>query len=167
MPHTCAPTRSQRQAPSKRAGQSRFARIAPNWCSSPTRSLLYGWASGATRTHSSDSRLGTTGHGRRDSRLGTLDMAAEPSNSAIADALDELGDLYELDGAIVHRVLAYRTAAKVVRDSPVSVAALTREGRVTELAGIGTTLEEKIRALLDTGDIPAAVKLRERFPPGL
>jgi DNA polymerase (family 10) len=89
------------------------------------------------------------------------------SNGAIADALDELGDLYELDGAVVHRVLAYRTAAKVVRDSPVSVAALTREGRVTELAGIGATLEEKIRALLDTGDIPAAVKLRERFPPGL
>src|SRR5580704_7966495 len=101
------------------------------------------------------------------------DIAAYPSgvtstsNGAIADALDELGDLYELDGAVVHRVLAYRTAAKVVRDSPVSVAALTREGRVTELAGIGATLEEKIRALLDTGDIPAAVKLRERFPPGL
>jgi DNA polymerase (family X) len=89
------------------------------------------------------------------------------SNGAIADALDELGDLYELDGAVIHRVLAYRNAAKVVRDAPVSVAALTRERRVTELAGIGATLEEKIRALIETGEIPAAVKLRERFPPGL
>ena len=87
------------------------------------------------------------------------------SNGEIADALDELGDLYELDGAVIHRVLAYRTAAKVVRDAPVSVAALTREGRVTELAGIGATLEQKIRALIETGEIPAAVKLRERFPP--
>jgi len=89
------------------------------------------------------------------------------SNGVIADALDELGDLYELDGAVIHRVLAYRNAAKAVRDAPVSVAALTLDGRVTELAGIGATLEEKIRALLETGDIPAAVKLRERFPAGL
>ena len=48
---------------------------------------------------------------------------------------DELGDLYELDGAVVHRVLAYRNAAKAVRDAPVSVAALTREGKVTSLPG--------------------------------
>ena len=47
----------------------------------------------------------------------------ELSNAAIADALEELGDLYELDGAIVHRVLAYRGAAKTVREAPVSVAA--------------------------------------------
>jgi len=90
-----------------------------------------------------------------------------PSNGVIADALDELGDLYELDGAVIHRVLAYRNAARVVRDAPTSVAALTIEGRVTELAGIGATLEQKILALIETGEIPAAVKLRERFPPGL
>jgi DNA polymerase (family 10) len=86
---------------------------------------------------------------------------------AIAAAFDELGDLYELDGAVVHRVLAYRNAARSVRDAPVSVAALAREGRVTELAGVGKTLEEKILALLETGTIPAMEKLRAKFPPGL
>jgi DNA polymerase (family 10) len=91
----------------------------------------------------------------------------DPSNAQIAIAFDELGDLYELDGAIVHRVVAYRNAAKAVRDAPVSVAAMTREGRVTELPGIGKTLEEKIRALIDTGTIPAAEKLRAKFPSGL
>jgi DNA polymerase (family 10) len=88
------------------------------------------------------------------------------SNTAIAAAFDELGDLYELDGAIIHRVVAYRNAAKAVREAPVSVAALTREGRVTELPGIGKTLEEKITALLETGSIPAVEKLRAKFPPG-
>jgi DNA polymerase (family 10) len=92
---------------------------------------------------------------------------SDPTNMAIADALDELGDLYELDGAVIHRVLAYRNAAKAVRDAPVSVAGLARAGTVTEIAGIGATLEEKILALIETGDIPAAVKLRQRFPPGL
>jgi DNA polymerase (family 10) len=91
----------------------------------------------------------------------------ELSNTTIADALEELGDLYELDGAIVHRVLAYRGAAKSVRDSSVSVAELAREGRATELPGIGATLQEKIRALVEDGSIPAAEKLRAKFPPGL
>ncbi|HEX4188412.1 MAG TPA: DNA polymerase/3'-5' exonuclease PolX [Solirubrobacteraceae bacterium] len=91
----------------------------------------------------------------------------ELSNAAIADALEELGDLYELDGAIVHRVLAYRTAAKSVRDAPVSVAALAREGRASELPGIGATLQEKILALVSDGQIPAAEKLRAKFPAGL
>jgi DNA polymerase (family 10) len=91
----------------------------------------------------------------------------DPSNAAIAAAFDELGDLYELDGAVVHRVLAYRNAAKAVRDAPMSVSVLTREGRVTTLPGIGKTLEEKLVALLDTGTIPAAEKLRAKFPPGL
>ena len=91
----------------------------------------------------------------------------DPSNAAIADLFDELGDLYELDGAVVHRVLAYRNGAKSVREAPRSVAAMTREGKVTELPGIGRTLEEKIEALLETGTIPAVEKLRARIPAGL
>jgi DNA polymerase (family 10) len=94
-------------------------------------------------------------------------MAGELSNSAIADALEELGNLYELDGAIVHRVLAYRSGARTVREAPVSVAALAREGRATELAGVGETLQEKILALAETGTIPAMEKLRAKVPPGL
>src|ERR1700684_1707253 len=89
-----------------------------------------------------------------------------PSNTAIADALDELGDLYELRGAGVHRVVAYHNAAKVVRDAPQSVAALTLAGRVTELPGIGATLEQKIKDLIETGELPPPVKLRALFPPG-
>jgi DNA polymerase (family 10) len=92
---------------------------------------------------------------------------ADPTNSQIAEALDELGDLYELDGAIVHRVVAYRNAAKAVRDASVSISALARAGRATELPGIGATIQEKVVALADEGAIPAAVKLRAKFPPGL
>src|SRR5947209_11353989 len=93
--------------------------------------------------------------------------ARDPTNAEIAAALDELGDLYELDGAIIHRIVAYRNAAKAVREAPVSVAALAREGRATELAGIGPTIQEKVLALAGEGTIPAAAKLRSKFPPGL
>ena len=92
---------------------------------------------------------------------------AEVTNARIAAAFDELADLYELDGAVQYRVLAYRNAAKAVRESSVSVSALAREGRATEIPGIGATLQEKLRALHATGDIPAAQKLRDKYPTGL
>jgi DNA polymerase (family 10) len=89
------------------------------------------------------------------------------TNAEIAAALEELGVLYELDGAVKYRVLAYSTAAKAIRESPVSVADLAAEGRATEIPGVGKTLAEKIDALIETGDIPAAVKLKAKFPPTL
>src|SRR5579872_221821 len=91
----------------------------------------------------------------------------EPTNTEIAAALDELGDLYELDGAVIHRIVAYRNAAKAIREAPVSVTALAREGRATELAGVGQIIQEKVLALANTGEIPTLVKMRAKFPPGL
>ena len=89
------------------------------------------------------------------------------TNAEIAAALEELGVLYELDGAVKYRVLAYGTAAKAIRESPVSVTDLAAAGRTTEIPGVGKTLAEKIDALLETGEIPAAVKLKAKFPPTL
>lgn len=95
------------------------------------------------------------------------ETAPDLPNAQIAELFDELGDLYELDGAVIHRVLAYRNAAKAVRDATRSVATLTRAGTVTTLPGIGKTLEEKLVALVETGTIPALDRLRAQFPPGL
>jgi DNA polymerase (family X) len=89
------------------------------------------------------------------------------TNAEIAAAFDELGVLYQLDGAVKYRVLAYSTAAKAIRESPVSVADLAAAGRATEVPGVGKTLAEKIDALVETGEIPAAVKLKAKFPPTL
>ena len=92
---------------------------------------------------------------------------ADLTNAQIADAFEELADLYELDGAVQYRVIAYRNAARTVRDTSVSVAALARNGKITDLPGIGKTLEEKVLALDESGDIPSAVKLRAKIPVGL
>jgi DNA polymerase (family X) len=88
-------------------------------------------------------------------------------NGEIAEAFEELASLYELDGAVVYRVGAYRNAAKAIREAGVSVAELARQGRVEELAGVGRTIAEKIDALLETGSIPSADKLKARIPAGL
>jgi DNA polymerase (family X) len=94
-------------------------------------------------------------------------MLPSMTNAEIAAALEELGVLYELDGAVKYRVLAYSSAAKAIRESPVSVAELAAQGRATEVPGVGKTLAEKIAALLETGEIPAAVRLKAQFPPTL
>lgn len=92
---------------------------------------------------------------------------SDPTNAEIAAALDELGDLYQLDGATIHRIVAYHNGAKAVREASGPVAQMAREGRAIKLAGIGATLQEKILALTQTGEIPALEKLRARFPAGL
>jgi DNA polymerase (family X) len=88
-------------------------------------------------------------------------------NGEIAEAFEELASLYELDGAVVYRVGAYRNAAKAIREAGVSVEDMARQGRVEELSGVGKTIAEKIDALLETGSIPASEKLKARIPSGL
>jgi DNA polymerase (family X) len=88
-------------------------------------------------------------------------------NAEIASHFDELASLYELDGASSYRVVAYRTAAKNIRDSGASVAEMARQGKAESLPGIGKAIADKIGSLLETGSIPSADKLKERIPPGL
>lgn len=89
------------------------------------------------------------------------------TNAQIADALEELSVLYQLDGADRYRVLAYTNSARTIRNHGSSVEEMARAGTVTELPGIGETLEEKILALVETGEIPAAAELKEKLPSGL
>jgi len=89
------------------------------------------------------------------------------TNAQIAAALEELAVLYQLDGADQYRVLAYVNSARTIKNEGRSVEELARAGKVTELPGVGKTLEEKILALIETGEIPAAAKLKERIPSGL
>ena len=88
-------------------------------------------------------------------------------NAEIAAAFTELGTLYELDGANRFRVLAYKEAARVIADAPASVADLARAGKATGMQGVGKTIQEKIVFLLDEGEIPAAKKLKAKFPATL
>src|ERR671931_109367 len=82
-----------------------------------------------------------------------------PSNATIAALFDELGDLYELDGAVVHRVVAYRNAAKSVREAPRSVASMALDGlqaaaeehRLRDVRGFGEKFEETVLASLAAG----------------
>jgi DNA polymerase (family 10) len=90
-----------------------------------------------------------------------------PKNSELAAAFELLADLLELDGADAFRLAAYRRAAARIRESPVSVAELAREGKATRIPGIGGTIQDKIVELSETGDLRTLAALRARIPPGL
>ncbi|MGI9117470.1 MAG: DNA polymerase/3'-5' exonuclease PolX [Gaiellales bacterium] len=88
-------------------------------------------------------------------------------NGDVADLFDLLASLSELDGAIVHKVIAYRRAAEQFRTTAESVERMAEEGRLTDLPGVGATIAAKVDEIRATGTMQALEKLREKYPDGL
>lgn len=89
------------------------------------------------------------------------------SNAAIAERFELMADLLELEGAVAYRVLAYRRAAKTLRETPESVVRLSEQGRLVELSGVGDTISDKVAELIGSGSIAALDKLVAATPPGV
>jgi DNA polymerase (family X) len=89
-------------------------------------------------------------------------------NDQVAELLDKLADLLEIEGENRFRVRAYRNAARTVRDLSHSLAALVAEGKdLAELSGIGRDLADKLVAIIETGRFVALEEARGRVPAGL
>ncbi|NUT54826.1 MAG: DNA polymerase/3'-5' exonuclease PolX [Thermoleophilia bacterium] len=87
-----------------------------------------------------------------------------PRNEELADQLELLADLSELEGEDSFRVLAYRRAATRIRETGGPVAQLALDGKAKELSGIGKTIEEKIVEVVETGKMSALEKRRALVP---
>jgi DNA polymerase (family 10) len=90
---------------------------------------------------------------------------ALPRNVDVADQLDLLADLLEIEGEASFRVLAYRKAATRIRETAGSVAELALDGRAKDLQGIGKTIEEKIVQVVEDGEMHALTKRKKIVPP--
>ncbi|MBI5444757.1 MAG: DNA polymerase/3'-5' exonuclease PolX [Deltaproteobacteria bacterium] len=89
-------------------------------------------------------------------------------NAEIAEILDRVADLLEIEGENPFRVRAYRYAARVVAELPASVAEVLDRGEpLTCLPGIGRDLASKIGEIVRTGGLTQLRELEERMPPGL
>jgi DNA polymerase (family X) len=89
-------------------------------------------------------------------------------NAEIADCFDEMADLLEISGESPFRIKAYRNGSQVIRDLPESVAQLISEGHdLTKIDGIGSTLAEKSKVLIESGHLPALEELRKKIPTTL
>jgi DNA polymerase (family 10) len=90
---------------------------------------------------------------------------ALPRNVDVAEQLELLADLLEIEGEASFRVLAYRRAAVRIRETASSVAELALAGRAKELQGIGKTIEEKIVQVVEDGEMHALTKRKRIIPP--
>jgi DNA polymerase (family X) len=90
---------------------------------------------------------------------------ALPRNADVAEQLELLADLLEIEGEASFRVLAYRRAATRIRETAGSVAELALAGRAKELQGIGKTIEEKIVQVVEDGEMHALTKRKKIIPP--
>ena len=86
-------------------------------------------------------------------------------NVEIADMFDRLADLLEIEDANRFRILAYRNAARTIRSYPKSMADLLQEGqKLSDIPTVGEDLANKIRTIVDTGQLPLLDEVEARTP---
>src|SRR5260221_7255132 len=115
-------------------------------------------------------RAATREPSTRPTGIGSCEPMIESTsltNASIAERFELMADLLELEGAVAYRVLAYRRAAKTLRETPESVVRLSEQGRLTELPGVGDTISDKVGELIASGHIAALEKLVAATPPGV
>ncbi|HVU10229.1 MAG TPA: DNA polymerase/3'-5' exonuclease PolX [Phototrophicaceae bacterium] len=89
------------------------------------------------------------------------------TNREIADIFDNIADMLEIKGEIIHRVMAYRNAAGAIRDLSRDVNALAAEGELGTIPFVGKIISEKIQEMLDTGKLNFYEELKAEVPEGV
>lgn len=87
-------------------------------------------------------------------------------NASIAAVFEELAELLEFRGENPFRIRAYQNGARAIRDldEPIAGIANDESRDLAKLSGIGKTLAEKIQTLLETGELPQLIELRQAVP---
>ncbi len=89
------------------------------------------------------------------------------NNHDIAQVFANIGDLLEIKGENLYKILAYRRAAESLREYSRDVATVWKEGGLRGIPGIGAAIEEKIGELLSTGQLGFYERLKAEIPEGL
>jgi len=90
----------------------------------------------------------------------------EPTNQEIADIFFEIADILEIEGT-QFKPRAYRRAAQSIETLPESIAKLNARGELDKIPGVGASIAEKIREILNTGHLAYLETLRAQIPKGL
>ncbi len=87
-------------------------------------------------------------------------------NADISATFDLIADILEFQGSNAFRVRAYRNAARTIHDlsEPLAKIAADPDRKLTDLAGIGGDLADKIDTLLTTGKLPFLEELQQQVP---
>jgi len=89
------------------------------------------------------------------------------TNQQLAEIFRTIADLMEIKGEIIYKILAYRKAADSLSNLGQDINELWKQGKLTEVDGVGKAIAEKIDELLSTGHLGFLEKLEAEVPPSL
>ena len=89
------------------------------------------------------------------------------SNHQFAAIFSDIADRLEIQGENVFKVRAYRTAAQNLLALPRPVADIWKDGALSEIAGVGQAIHDKIDELMRTGQLGFYEKLKTQVPDGV
>jgi DNA polymerase (family 10) len=89
-------------------------------------------------------------------------------NKEVARILRETAQLLEIDGAIIGRYRSYEKVAELLYSIPDRIEEIAKDPKkLKELPGVGDSMAEHIREILDTGDYTLRQKLLKKYPTSL
>ena len=89
------------------------------------------------------------------------------SNQQIATIFSNIADMLEIMGESKFRFLSYRRASETLRELPRDLSAYVEDGTLKDLPGIGKAIADKIREMLDTGQLAFYEELKTQVPETL
>jgi DNA polymerase (family 10) len=87
------------------------------------------------------------------------------TNRDLAEIFTLIADLLEVKGEVIYKILAYRKAADSLNELVGDANEYWRQGKLTEIPGIGKAIAEKIDELLSTGRLGFLERLETEVPP--
>lgn len=88
-------------------------------------------------------------------------------NKEVAQKLYELAEYLEILGEMRFKINAYIEAARKIENLPIPIEDLAKEGKLTEIKGIGEGIAKKIVQYLETGKIDKLEEVKQKIPPTL
>ena len=89
------------------------------------------------------------------------------TNADLAGIFQTIADMLEIKGEVIYKILAYRKAAESLTNLGRDVSDVWREGKLTEIPGVGKAIAEKIDELLTSGRLEFFEKLQSEVPVSL
>jgi DNA polymerase (family 10) len=88
-------------------------------------------------------------------------------NAEVAAMLNRIADLLEIKGENFYKLRAYREAVRQLDNLTTEVEDLVRAGRLRDVPGIGSAIEQKIAEYVTTGKLEFLTRLESEIPPAL
>lgn len=88
-------------------------------------------------------------------------------NADIANILYEIADILEIQNANSFRISAHRRAAQTIESLPEDINRVYKRDKLDDIPGVGASIAQKIKELIETGKLKELAKLEKKVPKGL